>query len=181
MGLNTGDSITIPIDDNEKTFRIIGTIKTMEHDGKIILMSQNKFQNYFKDYDVNSLLIIKDKGISDSQLKENIKQVVDDNSIYIKSIGESKKDYISSNSSLIYLFYGLIVILLLSGMLMIINTTINLIKENEYSKKSKSIRNIHFSQYSFSNYIWNIHWGYFGNNWMSRWKTNWIRLCSKTK
>lgn len=63
----------------------------MEHDGKIILMSQNKFQNYFKDYDVNSLLIIKDKGISDSQLKENIKQVVDDNSIYIKSIGESKK------------------------------------------------------------------------------------------
>ena len=139
MGLNTGDSITIPIDDNEKTFRIIGTIKTMEHDGKIILMSQNKFQNYFKDYDVNSLLIIKDKGISDSQLKENIKQVVDDNSIYIKSIGESKKDYISSNSSLIYLFYGLIVILLLSGMLMIINTTINLIKENEYSKKIEKV------------------------------------------
>jgi putative ABC transport system permease protein len=132
LKLTVGDSISIGTSKGTKSYRIIGSIKSMEHDGKLLLLSESKFLQLYQDYTVNSLIVFCDK-VSAKQLIQNLRTEINDNTVLIKSIEEGRTDYVSSNSGLIYLFYLLIGILLFAGALIMVNTVTLIIKNNEYS------------------------------------------------
>ena len=134
LDMKIGDSIDIvDYNGNTRKFKIAADIKTLEHDGNSMLISNKGFQELYQDYTINTVIIY-GNGESNTELVNDLKEDINDPTVVVKSIIESREDYLSSNSSITYLFYLFIIILVFSGMLIMINTVTIILKSNAYSQ-----------------------------------------------
>ncbi len=130
-GLKIGDTIII----QNKAYSILDTFKSMEHDGKMVLLSADSFLTAFNDYELYTLIVYKNDNTDMETLIKNIKDIDYQTSFFVKSIDDAKEEYVSSNSGILKLFYALIFILFISASLIIINSTSLVIEGNRYSQR----------------------------------------------
>jgi len=129
--LNVGDLLSV----HGKPYYILGTFKSMEHDGKVVLISSDEFLDSFDDYNLNTIVVYKKDNTDAETVIKALKNIDYQGSFFVKSIDEAKNEYVSANSSILKLFYALVFILFISASLIIINSTSLVIEGNRYSQR----------------------------------------------
>lgn len=125
--LKKGDTIKI----GGKDFKIKGSYKSVINDGKSIILSKEGFLSVNEKYKIRSANIILKKGSTFEEFINLFQQIDKDSNISIKSVNQAKVYEEKIDKQFMYLLYSVVIFVFLSEILIIINSIISEIKENE--------------------------------------------------
>lgn len=128
-GLKIGDIIKV----GKKDFEIKGSYKSVINDGKSLILSKEGFLSADEEYKIRSANIILKKGKTFENFMNSFQQIDRDSNISIKSVNQAKVYEEKIDKQFMYILDGVVIFILLSEILIIINSIISEIKENNYT------------------------------------------------
>lgn len=127
--LAIGDSIDI----NGCNFKIVGKYSSMNNDGKSGITDMDNFISAIKNYKIRYINIVLKDNSNFARFKKEFKQGIKDPYIEVKNVDEMKGMDKSNNNQILYLLNGIVIIILLSVVLMLTNSIIFELYNNQYT------------------------------------------------
>lgn len=150
-GLKIGDTIKI----GKKDFEIKGSYKSVINDGKSLILSKEGFLSADERYKIRSANIILKKGKTFENFINSFQQIDKDSNISIRSVNQAKTYEEKIDKQFMYILDSVVIFILLSGILIIVNSIISEIKENNYTMTI--LKRLGFTKRQIkSNYIFDI-------------------------
>ena len=150
-GLKIGDTIKI----GKKDFEIKGSYKSVINDGKSLILSKEGFLSADERYKIRSANIILKKGKTFENFINSFQQIDKDSNISIRSVNQAKTYEEKIDKQFMYILDSVVIFILLSGILIIVNSIISEIKENNYTMTI--LKRLGFTKRQIkSNYVFDI-------------------------
>lgn len=122
--LKIGDYYTFSVSDKEVKLKISAIINSLTQDGRVIYMNKDTLDEIYGNKKISCIYIKVADGTDTAVVKEKLNDVFSNQSTYILSISEIRKDWTDEIVKGTKIFDALNIIVLLIGILLLINTLV---------------------------------------------------------
>ncbi|MDO4306834.1 MAG: ABC transporter permease [Eubacteriales bacterium] len=119
--LKIGDEIEV----NGQKFTIEGSYASILNDGKSALIGMDGFLSAVSDYKIRYVNVVLNPGCEFDTFKKNFKNGSTDPYLAVWDVQEMKEVEMQADNQIIYLLYGILLIILFSALLIIINCMVS--------------------------------------------------------
>ncbi|EMS69609.1 ABC transporter permease [Ruminiclostridium cellobioparum] len=133
LGLKEGDTVTVDTGTGMQTFKIVGTYETLNNNGMTGIISEDAFLSTFENYTIRAVNVFKKSDADFDSLKAGIARSVNDSFIQVLSMDAMRNAEQKSDGQFLSLIDCMIVVLVMAGILILVNSISMNIKNNGYS------------------------------------------------
>lgn len=162
LKLKVGDTVPVDSDAGTQTFKIVGSYETLNNNGVSGIVSDSIFLNTFKDYTIRAVNVFQKSGMDFNSLKAGITQSLDDSFIQVQNVDTVRNAEQKSDDQFLYLIDCMIIVLVVAGILILVNSISMSIKNNGYSLAVTKLLGATNRNLTLQNGIEGILYGIFG-------------------